>query len=157
MAYKFTQKKKGCLLMAYLTSRSLVAALALTGVAVPAVAQEVNVYSSRHYDTDEALYDAFTEETGITVNRIEADADELIARLEAEGENSPADVLITVDAGRMARAEELDLLAAYESQTIEDRIPDHLEHPGESLVRHRPARAHHLLRQGKGGKPTADL
>ncbi len=115
--------------MAHLTSRSLVAALALTGVAVPAVAQEVNVYSSRHYDTDEALYDAFTEETGITVNRIEADADELIARLEAEGENSPADVLITVDAGRMARAEELDLLAAYESQTIEDRIPDHLEHP----------------------------
>lgn len=123
---------------------------------MPAVAQEVNVYSSRHYDTDDSLYEAFTEETGITVNRIEADADELIARLEAEGENSPADVLITVDAGRMARAEELDLLAAYDSQTIEDRIPDHLEHP-ENLWYGIAQRADHLLRQGKGGKPAADL
>ena len=55
---------------------------------------EVNLYSSRHYDTDELLYSEFTEQTGITVNRIEGKADELIARMKAEGLNSPADVLI---------------------------------------------------------------
>ena len=115
--------------MASLSPRTVLAALALGSIAAPTFAQEVNVYSSRHYDTDEALYEQFTAETGITVNRIEAKADELIARLQAEGENSPADVLITVDAGRMARAENLDLLAPYTSDTIETRIPDHLEHP----------------------------
>ena len=71
----------------------------------PSVA-EVNLYSSRHYDTDQALYDNFTEATGIKVNLIEAGADELIARIQSEGVSSPADLLITVDAGRLWRAEQ---------------------------------------------------
>ncbi|WP_120502212.1 Fe(3+) ABC transporter substrate-binding protein [Roseovarius sp. EL26] len=95
-----------------------------------AIAQEVNVYSSRHYDSDAAIYEKFTEETGITVNRIEAKADELIARLEAEGDNSPADVLLTVDVGRIARAEEAGVLQPVTSDVIAERVPAHLRHPG---------------------------
>ena len=81
----------------------LVAAAALAGAA-PASAQEVNLYSSRHYDTDRTLYETFTKETGIRVRLIEGDADQLIERIRSEGANSPADVLITVDAARLARA-----------------------------------------------------
>ena len=109
--------------------RNLLAALAVSAFALPAVAQDVNVYSSRHYDSDDALYAKFTEETGITVNRIEAKADELIARLEAEGANSPADVLITVDVGRVARAEKAGVLQAVNSDVITSRVPAHLRHP----------------------------
>ncbi len=90
---------------------------------------EVNIYSSRHYDTDLALYEDFTEQTGITVNRIEADADALIERIASEGEFSPADLLITVDAGRLWRAEEAGILSAVESETLSERLPDHLRHP----------------------------
>lgn len=90
---------------------------------------EVNLYSSRHYDTDLALYEDFTEQTGITVNRIEADADALIERMQSEGEFSPADVLITVDAGRLWRAEEAGVLSAVESDVLAERLPDHLRHP----------------------------
>ncbi len=90
---------------------------------------ELNIYSSRHYDADDQLYTAFEEKTGITVNRIEADADELIARLKAEGQNSPADVFLTVDAGRIWRADEAGLLQAVESDYLETRIPAHLQHP----------------------------
>jgi iron(III) transport system substrate-binding protein len=93
------------------------------------MAAEVNVYSSRHYDSDDALYQEFTKETGITINRIEGKADELIARLEAEGDNSPADVFITVDAGRMARAEETGILQPYASDAIDAAVPAHLRHP----------------------------
>lgn len=63
----------------------------------------VNVYSSRHYDTDRALYDGFTQATGVRVRLIEGDADQLIERIRNEGPNSPADVLITVDAARLER------------------------------------------------------
>ncbi|MGE3908935.1 MAG: hypothetical protein AB7K36_06275, partial [Chloroflexota bacterium] len=66
----------------------------------------VNVYSARHYDTDDALFDGFTQQTGITVNVIRGSEDELLERLKAEGANSPADVLITVDAGRLWKAQE---------------------------------------------------
>jgi iron(III) transport system substrate-binding protein len=69
-------------------------------------AGELNLYSSRHYDTDIALYENFTEATGIKINLIEAGADELIERIKGEGEASPADLLITVDAGRLWRAEQ---------------------------------------------------
>lgn len=89
----------------------------------------VNLYSSRHYDTDDALYDNFTEQTGIEVNLIEAEADELIERIKSEGANSPADVLITVDAGRLWRAEEEGLLQSIESETLEAAIPENLRHP----------------------------
>lgn len=95
----------------------------------PAAAGEVNLYSSRHYDTDLALYEDFTKQTGIKVNRIEADADALIERIAAEGEFSPADLLITVDAGRLWRAEQAGVLAPVESEVLTTRIPAHLRHP----------------------------
>ncbi|MEM8982153.1 MAG: Fe(3+) ABC transporter substrate-binding protein [Pseudomonadota bacterium] len=90
---------------------------------------EVNVYSSRHYDTDLALYDEFTAKTGIKVNLIEAGADELIERIQAEGEFSPADVLITVDAGRLWRAEQAEVLEPITSATLNERVPASLRHP----------------------------
>ncbi len=91
--------------------------------------QVVNLYSSRHYDTDLQLYEGFTAETGIAVNRIEAGADELIERIRADGEFSPADLLITVDAGRLWRAEQAGIFAAVESDVLDTRIPDNLRHP----------------------------
>lgn len=103
-----------------------VAALAL---AVPAMADEVNLYSSRHYDTDLALYEAFTEATGITVNLIEGSGDEIQARIEAEGINSPADVFVTVDGGRLHRAVEAGLLSPVESALLEERVPEKYQHP----------------------------
>ena len=104
----------------------LAAATALS--AVPAFANgEVNLYSSRHYDTDERLYSDFEAATGIKVNRIEAEADELIERMVAEGANSPADVFISVDAGRMWRAKQAGILSAVESETLEKAIPAALQ------------------------------
>jgi len=90
---------------------------------------EVNIYSARHYDTDDVLFDEFKKRTGITVNRIEGKSDELIARMEAEGENSPADVFLAVDAGTMWRADQAGLLSPVKSDVLETRIPPHLRHP----------------------------
>ena len=87
---------------------------------------EVNIYSSRHYDTDLELYDQFTEETGIEINLIEGSSDELIERMRNEGINSPADVVITVDAGRLWRAKEADVLQPIESDYLEEVIPEQL-------------------------------
>lgn len=89
----------------------------------------VNVYSSRHYDTDRALYDGFTAATGVRVRLIEGDADQLIERIRSEGANSPADVLITVDAARLERARAANLLQPVRSQVLESRIPLHLRDP----------------------------
>ncbi len=109
---------------------ALLAGTALLIADTAASAQEVvNVYSARHYDTDLALYEKFTAETGIEVNLIEASGDELIARIEAEGANSPADVVITVDAGRLWRVEEAGLLQPVHSDILEERVPEHLRHP----------------------------
>ncbi|KPB02764.1 Fe(3+) ABC transporter substrate-binding protein [Ahrensia marina] len=109
---------------------ALAAATALTGTVSMAMADgELNLYSSRHYDTDEKLYSDFEEQTGIKINRIEGNADELIERLKSEGANSPADVLLTVDAGRIWRAESADLLAPVESEELENKIPAALQHP----------------------------
>jgi iron(III) transport system substrate-binding protein len=93
------------------------------------LAQEVNLYSSRHYDTDVALYESFTEGTGIEVNLIEGSEDELIERIKAEGPNSPADVLITVDAGRLWRADQAGILQPVSSAVLDERIPANLRHP----------------------------
>ncbi|GLT08488.1 iron deficiency-induced protein A [Sulfitobacter porphyrae] len=104
--------------------------LALTAVLVAGSAAaegDVNLYSSRHYDTDERLYSDFTEQTGITVNRIEGNADELIARMQAEGANSPADVLLTVDTSRLQRAKDAGVLQSVDSDILEERIPDNLQ------------------------------
>ena len=104
---------------------------ATLAVLVPAAgsAAEVNVYSARHYDTDQAMFDDFTAATGIEVNLIEGEADQLIERIKAEGRNSPADVLITVDAGRLHRAEEAGVLAPVESEVLDAKVPEHLRHP----------------------------
>ena len=97
-----------------------------------AFAQEnvVNVYSGRHYQTDEALYAGFTKATGIKVNRIEASEDAIIERIRNEGARSPADVMITVDAGRLWRAEQLGLFQPVKSAVLDKRIPDNLREPG---------------------------
>lgn len=92
-------------------------------------AQEVNLYSARHYDSDEALYSAFTEETGIEVRVLQGDSDQLIERIRREGAASPADVLMTVDVGRLWRAEEAGVLQSVESETLSERIPANLRHP----------------------------
>ncbi|MCA9838688.1 MAG: Fe(3+) ABC transporter substrate-binding protein [Trueperaceae bacterium] len=89
----------------------------------------VNIYSARHYDSDVMLYKLFTEETGIEVNLIEGDADELIERIKSEGVNSPADIFITTDAGRLWRAEEAGILASVSSEVLESAIPENLRHP----------------------------
>ncbi|MEO9650538.1 MAG: extracellular solute-binding protein [Roseobacter sp.] len=88
---------------------------------------EVNLYSSRHYDTDERLYSDFEDQTGIKVNRIESKGDDLIARLQAEGRNSPADVLITVDTSRLERAKSAGVLQSIDSPILEARIPANLQ------------------------------
>ncbi len=110
----------------YITAASLAALVALP--AVPSFAEgEVNLYSSRHYDTDERLYSEFEEATGITINRIEGNADELIARMAAEGSNSPADIFLTVDTVRLSRAKNMGLLQPIESDVLEARIPAYLQ------------------------------
>ncbi len=105
------------------------AATVLAGV-VGAHAEEIlNLYTSRHYQTDEALYRGFTEATGIRINRIEGKGDTLIERLKNESLNSPADVFITVDAGRLWRAEQADLFQEVTSPVLEARVPATLRHP----------------------------
>ena len=110
------------------TSLAALAAAMFASSTLPAFAEgELNLYSSRHYDTDERLYSDFEELTGITINRIEGNADELIARMEAEGANSPADILLTVDTSRLQRAKEAGLLQSVESEMLEARIPAYLQ------------------------------
>lgn len=86
----------------------------------------LNLYSSRHYQTDEALYSNFTKSTGLKINRIEAGEDPLIERIRNEGASSPADVLVTVDAGRLWRAEQLGMFQPIQSKLLESRLPANL-------------------------------
>ncbi|MBA3033652.1 MAG: Fe(3+) ABC transporter substrate-binding protein [Gammaproteobacteria bacterium] len=108
-----------------LTAISLLLA-ALVSPAIHAADKELNLYSARHYQTDEALYANFTKQTGIKINRIEAKEDELLERIKNEGIHSPADVFLTVDAARLAKADELGLFASVKSKVLEARIPAHL-------------------------------
>lgn len=95
---------------------------------------EVNIYSARHYDTDTELYDAFTEETGININLIEGSSDELIERIRNEGVNSPADIVITVDAGRLWRAKEAGVLQPYESDVLDSVVPSEMRDTDKNWV-----------------------
>lgn len=106
-------------------------ALALSAGAAVSQGQEkvLNLYSSRHYQTDEALYGNFTRLTGIKINRIEAGEDPLIERLKNEGAKSPADVLVTVDAGRLWRAGQLGLFQPVTSKVLESRLPANMRVP----------------------------
>ena len=85
---------------------------------------DINVYTHRHYDSDKILYEKFTKLTGIEVNIIKGSADQLIQRLQSEGKNSPADVLLTVDAGRLVRAKNLGLLAPISSNRLIHNVPE---------------------------------
>lgn len=86
----------------------------------------VNLYTDRHYDTDEELYNLFTEQTGIKVNVVKGKSDELIERLSMEGEDSEADLLITADAGRLHRAKTQDLLQEVSSEGLIANVPENL-------------------------------
>lgn len=85
--------------------------------------ESVTIYSERHYDTDQLLFDQFEEETGIKVNVVKASADELITRLELEGEDTLADILMIADAGRLHIAKEKGLLQSIDSSILEENIP----------------------------------
>lgn len=100
------------------------------GCVLPALADsEVNIYSSRHYDSDDELYQKFTDETGIKVNVLEGKTDELLERIKREGDLSPADVFITVDAGRLQKGVDAGIFDAVESEVLSERIPENLRHP----------------------------
>ncbi len=106
----------------------LAAAAALMGAAHTASAQEqvVNLYSARHYQTDEALYSNFTKATGIKVNRVDADDAGILARLKAEGSASPADVILLVDAARLWKGDSEGLFLPIKSAALETAIPAQL-------------------------------
>jgi iron(III) transport system substrate-binding protein len=95
---------------------------------------EVNVYSGRHYDSDIAIYDAFTRETGIRVNIIEASGDALIERIAREADASPADVFITADAGMLWRAEKRGILRPIANDEIINRVPQKYRDPEREWV-----------------------
>jgi iron(III) transport system substrate-binding protein len=105
--------------------KSLALACALVAAAAGASAQEqvLNLYSARHYSTDEALYANFTKATGIKINRVDADDAGILARLKAEGTASPADVILLVDAARLYKGEVDGLFQPVKSKLLDDAIP----------------------------------
>jgi iron(III) transport system substrate-binding protein len=115
--------------------RSALLAAAITALAslapLSALAQQqvLNLYSARHYQTDDALYANFTKATGIKINRLDGKEDELVERIRNEGTASPADILITVDAARLEVADNLGLFAPLQSRLLDERIPANLRTP----------------------------
>ncbi|AUD63840.1 Fe(3+) ABC transporter substrate-binding protein [Tenericutes bacterium MO-XQ] len=91
--------------------------------------KSLTIYTERHYDTDQLLYDQFTEETGIKINLVRDEADKLITRLENEGEDTEADLLIIADAGRLGRAKDLNLLQPVESTILDSNVPETYQDP----------------------------
>jgi iron(III) transport system substrate-binding protein len=119
-----------------LLSRRHFSALALGSLAAPFIARrgfadagEVNIYSARHYPADETLYGLFTKETGIKINVIQGTAEELMERVKLEGESSPADVFVTVDAGNLWRAQEAGVFQPTKSAMLDEKIPKHYHEP----------------------------
>jgi len=110
--------------------QSLLTLAIIASVFKPAIAEDntLHIYSSRHYNTDEKLYTDFTKETGIEIKRVDGKGDALISRLEQEGELAPTDLFITVDAGRLWRAEQVGLFQGVESQTLTEKIPANFRH-----------------------------
>ena len=107
---------------------SAIALSLAAATALPALAQDkvLNVYSARHYQTDEVMYDTFTKTTGIKINRVDADDAGIVARLRAEGAASPADVVLLVDAARMAAADAQGLFQPIKSAKLDAAIPANL-------------------------------
>jgi iron(III) transport system substrate-binding protein len=91
--------------------------------------EQINIYSARHYDSDQVMYDNFTKQTGIKVNIIEGKDDELIERIKSEGKNSPADILMTVDVGRLWRAQQEGMFQPVKSEVLDREIPKNLRSP----------------------------
>jgi iron(III) transport system substrate-binding protein len=114
------------MILKYFFNYAVVAAALGGGLSAHAQTGVLNIYSSRHYQTDEALYNNFVKQDGIKLNRIEAGEDPLIERIRNEGTASPADVLITVDAGRLWRAEQMGLFQPITSKVLETRLPAHM-------------------------------
>jgi iron(III) transport system substrate-binding protein len=112
-----------------LTAFVTLLSIAFLGGCSGGVRNEVNIYTHRHYDSDQQTYDEFEKKTGIKVNVVKASADQLIQRLAQEGENTPADVLITIDAGRLYRAKAKGLLQPVKSAILEANIPAYLRDP----------------------------
>ena len=94
-------------------------------------ADEVNVYTSRHYDSDDALYEEFTEETGIKVNIISGKGSALLQRIKAEGKNSPADIFFTVDAGNLWKVQKEGLFQSIQSEKVLTEVPENLRGPND--------------------------
>ena len=101
-------------------------AIFMLGCAENETEQVVNIYSQRHYDVDQMQYDNFEKSTGIKVNVIKSNADELIQRMQNEGDNSPADLFITVDVGKLWQASNMGLLQKYQDQSLTDGITESL-------------------------------
>ena len=93
------------------------------------ISAQINLYTHRHYDSDKILFQKFTKETGIKINVIKGSADQLIQRMISEGKNSPADILLTVDAGRLHRAKEAGVLQSVNSKTIDKNVPSEMRDP----------------------------
>ena len=108
----------------------ILAAFGATIALIPAHAQAqekvLNIYSARHYQTDEAMYDTFSKTTGIKINRVDADDAGIVARLRAEGSSSPADVILLVDAARLASADGQGLFQPIRSAKLDEAIPANL-------------------------------
>ena len=105
--------------------KSIVCAAALTIAAAPALAQEVNVYTSRQPELIEPIFEAFTEKTGVAVNTLYADKG-LIERMKAEGERSPADLYVTADISKVKAATDAGLTQPHDSAAVEEQVPEHL-------------------------------
>ena len=117
-------------------------------VATTTMAQEqvLNIYSARHYPTDEALYANFTKSTGIKLNRVDADDAGILARLKAEGTASPADVILLVDASRLWRGETDGLFQPVKSRVLDDAIP--AQYRGKANANGDKRRRRHVRRTG---------
>lgn len=109
--------------MSFLRSAIAASLLASSAFAAHAQDQVLNLYSARHYQTDEALYANFTKATGIRIQRVDADDAGILNRLKTEGAASPADVILLVDAARLAQAERDGLFRPFRSAELEQRIP----------------------------------
>ena len=118
---------------AFLTIGTALAVVAVGGISPmqrsQANPQVVNVYSARHYDSDNQIYQNFTKKTGIKVNIVEGKAEELVERIKSEGANSPADVLITVDAGNLWREQQQGIFQPISSGVLNQAIPANFREP----------------------------
>ena len=97
-------------------------------------ANEVNIYTSRHYDSDDALYEKFKNNTGIKVNIISGKGDALMERLKSEANNSPADIFLTTDAGNLWKIQKEGLFLSINSENIKSIVPSNFRGPGDEWI-----------------------